>query len=56
MDNFENYLFNKIYDYKTRLEENKDNVEVTWALNSTIEEFMEILSEYNLNYKFDLGA
>jgi len=56
MDNFESYLFDKIYDYRKRLEENKDSKEVAWALSNAIEEFMEILSEYNLNYKYDIGA
>ena len=56
MDNFESYLFNKINDYRERIEENKSDKAVSWCLNSTLEEFMEILSEYNLNYKYDLGA
>lgn len=56
MDNFESFLFDKIYDFKQKLAENEGNKEVEWCLNACIEEFMEILSEYNLNYKFDLGA
>jgi len=51
MDNFENYLFNKISVCIQRIEENKGNSEVLWSLNNTLEEFVEILSEYNLNYK-----
>jgi len=56
MDNFESYLFNKISDYQKKLTDNKGNKEVEWCLNNCIDEFMEILSEYNLNYKYDLGA
>lgn len=56
MDDFESYLFNKITDYKKRIDENKGSKEVLWCLNNCLEEFMEILSEYNLNYKYELGA
>lgn len=56
MDNFESYLFDKISDFKKRLVENEGNKEVEWFLNNCIDQFMEILSEYNLNYKYDLGA
>jgi len=56
MDNFESYLFNKISDYQKKLTDNKGNKEVEWCLNNCIDEFIEILSEYNLNYKYDLGA
>lgn len=51
MDSFENYLFNKITDCKNKINENQGNKEVLWHLDSCLEEFMEILSEYNLNYK-----
>jgi len=56
VDDFESYLFNKITDYKKRIDENKGSKEVLWCLNNCLEEFMEILSEYNLNYKYELGA
>lgn len=56
MDNFESYLFKKISDYQKKLTDNKGNKEVEWFLNNCIDEFIEILSEYNLNYKYDLGA
>lgn len=56
MDNFESYLFDKISDFKKRLVENEGNPEVEWFLNNCIEQFIEVLSEYNLNYKYDLGA
>lgn len=56
MDNFEEFLIDKIYDYKNRLKENKGNKEVEWCLNQCLEEFIVILSEYNLNYKFEIGA
>ena len=51
LDKFEVYLFNKIGDYKGRMTDNEGSPEVVWALNNCLEEFMEILSEYNLNYK-----
>lgn len=56
LDSFECYLFEKIVDFKKRLVENEGNKEVEWLLNNCIEQFMEILSEYDLNYKYDLGA
>lgn len=56
MDKFENYLFNKIIDYKNRLNENKGNYEIEWALNNCLEEITEVFSVYNLEYKDQLGA
>lgn len=51
MDEFENYLFDKISDFRQKLKENEGNKEVLWCLGTCLEEFVEILSEYNLNYK-----
>lgn len=51
MDGFENYLFEKINDYRGRLSENSCDPNIVWALNNCVEEFVEILSEYNLNFK-----
>ena len=51
MDNFEVFMFEKINQYRIRLEESKDNKDVAWAMNNCLEEFMEILSHYNLNCK-----
>lgn len=56
MDSFEMFLFDKISDYKNRLNENKGNKELEWSLNQCLEELITILSEYNLNYKFEIGA
>ena len=51
MDNFENYLFDKIVDCKNRINENSHNKEVLFCLESMLEEYMEIMSHYNLNIK-----
>lgn len=57
MDCFENYLFNRINEIKNSIEENtnSDNDtcknEVLWSLNNTLEEVVEILANYTLNYK-----
>lgn len=51
MDGFESYLFDKISDYKQKINCNEGNNEVLWCLSTCLEEFMEILSEYNLNFK-----
>lgn len=56
MDQFEVYLFDKINEFRKRINDNNGNDEVLWLLNSCLEEFMEILSEYNLNYKYELEA
>lgn len=51
MDKFEAYMFEKISQYKIRLEESKNNDDIYWAMNNSLEEFLEILSYYNLNCK-----
>jgi len=51
MDDFERYMFNKITDFNKRFEENEGNKEVLFCLNTCLEEFVEILSVYNLNFK-----
>lgn len=51
MDNFENYLFEKIVDCKNRITENAHSKEVLFCLESMLEEYMEIMSHYNLNIK-----
>lgn len=51
MDGFEKYMFNKITDFNKRVEENNGNEDVLFCLNTCLEEFVEILSEYNLNFK-----
>lgn len=56
MDKFEVYLVDKINEFRDRVKENEGNDEVLWCLNTCLEEFMEILSEYNLNYKYEIGA
>lgn len=62
MDNFETYLFNKIREIQDSIKENESSEneigkrEVLWSLNNTLEELVEILANYTLNYKYDLGA
>lgn len=56
MDCFERFLIHKICEFENRLKENEGNKEVEWFLNLCLEEFLNILSEYNLNYKFEIGA
>lgn len=56
MDCFERFLICKICEFENRLKENEGNKEVEWSLNLCLEEFLNILSEYNLNYKFEIGA
>lgn len=51
MDNFENYLFEKIVDCKNRITENAHSKEVLFCLESMLEDYMEIMSYYNLNIK-----
>lgn len=51
MDAFENYLFEKINNFRVKLLENSHDPEIVFVLNNCLEEFMEILSEYNLNFK-----
>lgn len=51
MDEFENYLFEKINTFRGKVKDNECDPNVVWALNNCLEEFMEILSEYNLNFK-----
>lgn len=57
MDNFENYLFDRIKEIKNSINENinsdNDNgkKEVLWSLNNTLEEVVDILANYTLNYK-----
>ena len=51
MDKFENYLFEKIGDYKNKIADNEGSPEVVWALNTCIEEMVEIFSVYSMEYK-----
>lgn len=58
MDDFENYLLNRILDLKGRIEEENKSVvndevrnSVLFYLNNTLEEVVEILANYTLNYK-----
>lgn len=57
MDNFESYLFNRINEIKSSIDENlnvsneEGKNEVLWCLNNTLEEVVEILANYTLNYK-----
>lgn len=51
MDKFEDYMFNKIVDCKNRITENNNNKEVLFCLENILEEYMEIMSYYNLNIK-----
>lgn len=52
MDKFENYLFEKIVDCKNKISENEGNQEVSFCLENMLEEYMEIMSHYNLNIKY----
>ena len=57
MDNFESYLFNRISEIKVMINDNANSGseegknEVLWCLNNTLEEVVEILANYTLNYK-----
>lgn len=57
MDNFETYLFNRISELRESIENTKtsDNgngkKEILWSLNNTLEELVDILANYTLNYK-----
>ena len=58
MDEFENYLLDKIIDFKNRIEENEMNVKdeevhksVSFMLNNVTDQLLEVLAEYTLNYK-----
>ena len=57
MDNFESYLFDRINEIKNSIDENSNSIndkcknEVLWSLNNTLEEVVEILANYTLNYK-----
>lgn len=57
MDNFESYLFDRINEIKGSIDENlnisneEGKNEVLWCLNNTLEEVVEILANYTLNYK-----
>lgn len=52
MDDFERFLINRINDFDNRLKENEGNTESCYLLNNLIEELLEVLSNYNLKYKF----
>lgn len=65
MDCFESYLFDRITDLKARINEEENSVSevsedvqksVLWTLNNMLEEVMEILANYTLNYKYEIGA
>lgn len=58
MDEFENYLLDKIIDFKNRIEENEMNLKdeevhksVSFMLNNVTDQLLEVLAEYTLNYK-----
>ena len=58
MDEFENYLLDKIIDFKNRIEENKSslkdeelNKSVSFMLDNVTEQLLEVLAEYTLNHK-----
>ena len=56
MDDFERFLFSRINDFENRIKENSEiesenKDEILWALNCCVEELLDILSNYNLNYK-----
>lgn len=59
MDEFENYLLDKIIDFKNRIEENDMNAKdeelhksISFMLNNVTDQLLEVLAEYTLNYKF----
>lgn len=51
MDKFEDYLLEKIFDCRNKIVENEHNKEVLFCLENMLEEYMEIMSYYNLNIK-----
>jgi len=57
MDSFENYLFNRISELKSSIENSNNDIdevgkkEILWSLNNTMEELLEIFANYVLNHK-----
>lgn len=58
MNEFENYLLEKIIDFKNRIEENENGEQdeetsrsVAFMLNNVTDQLLEVLAEYTLNYK-----
>lgn len=52
MDQFEEYLLDKINDHRERLSKTDDD-SIRWSLNNCISEFLEILSQYNTKFKIE---